>query len=170
MVSCSYCSVELRDQYNLKNHHKANHQCKFCGTVFGQKDNLKMHQKICSKNKKAVIPCTTCGKSFSKYSHKVEHESICGIKKVSKHIYECCLCYPNRQFANNTNLVNHLKSHEKEKSYTCKDCPKSFSTQVSLSQHEKLHNNVFWCNICPKKISTKQGLQKHWTLMYSLHN
>ena len=76
MVSCSYCSVELRDQYNLKNHHKANHQCKFCGTVFGQKDNLKMHQKICSENKKAVTPCTTCGKSFSKYSHKVEHESI----------------------------------------------------------------------------------------------
>ena len=84
MVSCLYCSVELRDQYNLKNHHKSNHECNFCGTVFGQKNNLKMHKKICSKNKKAVTPCTTCGKSFTKYCHKVEHESICGIKKISK--------------------------------------------------------------------------------------
>ena len=63
MVSCTYCSVELRDQFNLKNHHKSNHQCKFCGNVFGQKENLKMHQKICSENKKALLTCTTCGKN-----------------------------------------------------------------------------------------------------------
>ena len=31
MVTCSFCSLELRDQFNLKKHHTSNHQCSLRG-------------------------------------------------------------------------------------------------------------------------------------------
>ena len=132
MVPCPLCNLELRDQYNLQVHHKSNHQCNYCTKQFSLKDNLKIHKKSCSGNDK-----------FTHKGHLNDHEKICGLKKLEKHKYECLICFPNLTFASNRNLVNHLKTHEKEKSYKCTECTKSFSTSLSLSQHNNLHIKAF---------------------------
>ena len=73
----------------------------------------------------------------------------------------CFVCFPNKKFCQNQSLINHLKTHEKEKSFKCQECPKSFSTEKSLTQHVNLHNKAFWCNICNKQFKAKCSLKKH---------
>ena len=52
----------------------------------------------------------------------------------------CFICFPNKKFCHNQALTDHLRTHEKEKSYKCKECPKSFYTDKGLTQHVNLHN------------------------------
>ena len=86
MVTSSFCSLKVRDQFNLKKHHNSNHKCKYCSNVYSKKENLKLNMKSCSQNTKPKISCSKCEKIFSRKAHKIEHEKICGLKKIEKHL------------------------------------------------------------------------------------
>ena len=120
MISCELCSNEFKDNYALSKHFKANHVCKFCNKQYKDKETMKSHREHCLKREGVNKICTHCGKTFErKYNCKV-HMVAC-LKRQNKEpiSFECNICFPSRSFACNTNLQNHLTTHEKEKLYNC---------------------------------------------------
>ena len=151
MKTCDLCNVQLRDNYHLSQHSKSNHICKYCNKTFSDKVNLKSHIKLCIEKPKMNRQCNNCGKEFNHKGNFEAHQTICSLPKLKKVVPECNLCFPAKKFSKNAALINHLRTHEREKSYECEECLKKFSCNDSLIQHVKLHNAAFWCNLCNKK-------------------
>ena len=140
MFSCEVCNKEFKDNQALSKHYNANHICKFCDKQYKDKATMRNHRQNCFKKEGQNKVCTHCGKTFECKSNCKVHMVTC-LKRQNeeKAIFECNLCFPSTSFANNTNLQNHLSTHEKEKLHNCTECPKSFSCQAYLSQPYKLH-------------------------------
>lgn len=161
MISCPICSTTLRDNYHLSQHTKANHDCKSCGKTFSDKNYLKAHTKVCFEKAKADPSCNKCGKRFKHKGHYNVHISTCKQKTIEETKYECLICYPNKTFVTQTTLENHLRHHERDKSFHCEECSKAFYTEASYKQHYKLHIKSYWCNLCHTKFTTKGALTTH---------
>ncbi|XP_033210147.1 zinc finger and SCAN domain containing protein 4D-like [Belonocnema kinseyi] len=112
-------------------------KCPKCARTYKWRENLRRHKKFeCD-----VMPqftCTFCSKRFKRKSHMIIH-----INQM------------------------HLKTNPKtiEMNYNCDNCPRSYSSIVSLRRHKRLeHAEVkpqFTCDICGHITNSKSDLSRH---------
>lgn len=104
-----------------------------------------------------IIVCTLCGKSLSsRFSFSRHMSTIHG-----KESFSCTYC--SKEFRSKRYLKNHLNLHKnRERTFQCGTCPKSFFSQTHLIIHNESHLNVTYsCDICGKSFYRKEGLKYH---------
>ena len=62
-----------------------------------------------------------------------------------------------------TNLKEHEKIHNGEKTFVCLHCDNKFTQKAHLKRHEMIHisEKPFSCNICDKKFRRSEHLKRH---------
>ncbi|XP_056416986.1 oocyte zinc finger protein XlCOF7.1-like [Hyla sarda] len=75
-------------------------------------------------------------------------------------MFHCGEC--KKEFAKNSDLVTHRKSHTEEK-YSCSLCGKCFTDTSELLSHERMHvgENPYSCSKCGVRFAKKADLVKH---------
>lgn len=75
--------------------------------------------------------------------------------------YVCTIC--SMGFSRRYHLIDHRRSHVREKPFTCKHCGSTFGHKSGLNAHVKIHvgDRRHACHICEKSYVTTSGLKVH---------
>lgn len=216
LIPCKFCPMSFHRHVGLYNHYRVKHSkgkfvCLSCGLLLPTKEKHKEHVlvheseknwkcKICkmkfyrrqqllfhvSIHKLGIYKCLTCDITVTSkvdlQQHKKEGHTVNGLERK----FECEICH--KKFAKRFTLRNHLATHSKEKSYTCKYCVKSFRTLDSLNRHqkrkshfekakltipeskyEKVYEDKLICEKCGKQYKTQRELQCHLIVHKSVY-
>ncbi|XP_060915241.1 zinc finger protein 32-like [Labrus mixtus] len=126
-----------------------------CATSFGQKKQLRKHDRIHTRGKR--FGCSVCGKRFSGNVDLQRHSFVhTGEKPLS-----CSVC--GKRFSHSGDLNRHSVVHTGEKPFSCKLCEKRFTQSGTLKQHSAVHTGekLFICEVCGKRFTHNGDLKRH---------
>ncbi|XP_059610567.1 zinc finger protein 892-like [Phlebotomus argentipes] len=99
----------------------------------------------------------------------LELEEEAEVEKTTKYcdekgdllIFSCSMC--PKTFSREKSLKNHEMSHRQRKGFSCTFCEKWFPSNSSRMRHERIHTGEkpFMCNICGRKFVQKEILKRH---------
>ncbi|XP_078143125.1 zinc finger protein 1035 [Centroberyx gerrardi] len=138
------------------------YKCKFCTKTFMKSRNLRRH--ILTHTEVKPYRCKACDSCFSRYDYLKVHQSRCRgkrqrlevcIPKISlddvgkgwqnkfdrltiekQQTFECNLC--SRSFSAQSKLSRHFSMFHATKSFSCTRCGASFTLEKSLKRHKRL--------------------------------
>ena len=190
---CERCPMRFKDKDLLENHnrdhpdcHIPHLTCRFCKRVFADLNELREH--IVKHVGKKPYECTTCGKTYAvnKYlrahirTHTGERPYKCekcgrtftwngpsnlhkkNCKGIPVPANMCDFC--DQQFANDTDLVVHMKTHTGDKPYLCTICGSSYVKRKYMRFHKKFYHTLLpqcVCDVCGKICRTNSQLKQH---------
>ncbi|XP_037532286.1 zinc finger protein 1035 [Nematolebias whitei] len=135
------------------------YKCKFCTKVFMKPQSLRNH--ILKHNEVKPYRCKACDSCFSRYDHLKIHQSHCNGKKTRLEIRipKISLDDVGRGWQTKFNVV----PLDKQETFDCKVCLKSFSTQSKLSRHNTMFHSIkqFKCMCCGSAFSHEKTLKSH---------
>lgn len=117
---------------------------------------MKRHK--CNSQKRKLTQCHICKKN-------------CSTKRdLSAHLWThrddlkplvCKTC--SKVFVWKSDLINHERYHQSERSFPCDKCDKRFRTNYHLKMHKICHTNKkpFQCNICKKSFNRLTNMKAH---------
>ena len=115
-------------------------------------------QNIISQDNIKMFECTECQKRFTTQHSLTTHKNI----HTDKH--KCSNC--QQRFYTNQALKSHnceitLKRRNKETTYFCQMCLKSFACKNAFNRHKIAHTDKFKCSGCDKGFKDNNSLQRH---------
>ncbi|XP_037309683.2 zinc finger protein 1035 [Pungitius pungitius] len=116
-----------------------------------------------SNEKKAVqYQCSECDKSFTDGLMLISHLEDHGRQDQAKKRNACVEC--GQVFANQGNLVRHMKMHDDDRKFPCPECDKTFKNQSEVDIHQYSHdpNRSFTCRLCNQGFQKRQSLCDHY--------
>lgn len=130
------------------------YKCSECGKAFRHRSVLELHMRIHSKDK--PYQCKVCGKGFRFGSYLQQHLII----HTGKKPYKCPDC--GKDFAFLQNMRTHQKLHQ-QKPFRCTSCRKGYSDETQLQQHMLSHNGdkPHKCDLCDKSFGLAYLLRDH---------
>ena len=164
---CSECGKVLSTLYSLQIHEQTHgeyqrlYKCENCDKEFRFKADLKVHRRTHTDER--PFQCTVCDKKFRLGSHLKNHmftHSDLDPEKLTL-LYLCEVC--GKLFAQQGNLLRHLKVHFPSKTHVCFTCGSAFNTNADLKQHQLKHSDVrpYKCLHCDKAFKTQRHLNEH---------
>ncbi|KAM7344340.1 uncharacterized protein ACRADG_011102 isoform 4-T4 [Cochliomyia hominivorax] len=164
---CDICGKELVSKtavqyHNLRVHAEKKYPCEFCGKLYAIPSELKVHIRVHTAEKPHV--CELCGKCF-------RLRNLLGLHVTRMHTkvraFKCTMC--PKDFFQNTDLRDHMKTHLNIRDKICETCGKGFTNCHSLIRHRQIHSEVkkFECKLCDAKFHQFVGLNGH---MKRTHN
>lgn len=135
------------------------YKCKFCTKTFMKSRSLRRH--ILTHNEVKPYRCKACDSCFSRYDHLKVHQSRCKGKKTRLEIRipKISLDDVGKGWQNKLGTG----STEKQETFECKVCSRSFPTQSKLSRHVTMFHvtKLFKCTRCASSFSHEKSLKKH---------
>ena len=154
------CKKSIGTASALK-HHKGYHEkrfvCDHCGKAFSTKDNLSFHLKSRHKAMPTLeLKCKHCDEVFSDYLRRTCHTNLVHFPDK----YKCSVC--QKRYGNRYLLTRHTKHAHTSGSYECQECSKTFTQDIGLKIHMRLHTgDLFNCRYCPWKGNRGEMLYRH---------
>lgn len=148
---CSFCFKTLENIEELKRHLFNEHtsflpKCTKCGKVFALSQEVSRHVKnndcdftITETNTPMKFSCEACPYTTSSKSEFLLHATVHKKKEEDGKKLECPLC--GAMFTQ-SGLRVHLKTHLKEKTFSCSLCPKAFVRKDRYTAHMKWEHFV----------------------------
>lgn len=136
------------------------HKCHVCDCIFASPLSLAHHAKAAGHEMKEESRCKvkSCGLTFPVRSELKRHENT-----VHSSVHECAHC--GKKFPKRHSRDTHVNSvHLKLRPFRCQTCGKDFAQKTNLSTHDRIfHRKVrYSCRYCPREFSTLgSGLHKH---------
>ncbi|XP_042346434.1 zinc finger protein 1035 [Plectropomus leopardus] len=138
---------------------EADYKCKFCTKTFMKSRSLRRH--ILTHNEVKPYRCRACDNCFSRYDHLKVHQARCKGKKTRLEIRipKISLEDVGRGWQNKFGL----EPAEKQETFKCEVCSRSFPTQSKLSRHVTMFHTtkLFKCTNCGSSFSHEKTLKKH---------
>ncbi|CAJ1061598.1 uncharacterized protein zgc:66448 isoform X1 [Xyrichtys novacula] len=156
---CSECAKTFRHRSVLELHMRIHakdkpYQCKVCGKGFRFSSYLQQHLIIHTGKK--PYKCPDCGKDFAFMQNMKTHQRLHQEKP-----FRCTSC--RKGYSDETQLQQHMLSHNGEKPHKCDQCDKSFGLAYLLRDHMNTHTGErpHHCNECNKSFSWFSSLLVH---------
>lgn len=138
--------------------------------ILPSKGKLKRERK---KREKKQHICLVCNKVFDKAYRLARHSNV---HNPHGRPFECDIC--KMRFASESSLIRHNIKHsgilqattsrinEPPEIFKCRECPREFQKQESLSAHMKTHKLVsesrdYKCEYCPRMFSKLNQVTRH---------
>lgn len=142
-----------------KSQAEAEYKCKFCTKTFMKARNLRRH--ILTHNEVKPYRCKACDSCFSRYDHLKFHQIHCKGRRARLEV-----CIPKITLDDvGTGWQNRFRTAatEKEQTFDCQACSKSFTTSSNLARHNTLFHNtrLFKCTGCGAAYSHEKSLKEH---------
>jgi len=161
---CPTCNADFSTKSNMERHHKKHTETKpkpfactyeGCQERFAKKNQLERHSSVHTGLPPYQCNYEGCTEAFASSSARKKHYN-----KVHLGLKTHVCGHPNCGEAFETYIL--LRRHQREnhaEEYECEKCSRVFSTQESLDQHKKKHENpeenVFMCAECGKSYVKK---------------
>lgn len=119
---------------------------------------------------KSTLHCLECGKKCESQSALQAHHVTTHTKKTGEAEAAECRSVPlvfcrrcGAQFTDKEKLEEHMKTHIKEKRYSCPDCGKKFINESYIQVHQRIHTGEkpFLCSECGRGFHTASSLKLH---------
>ncbi|KAM6909685.1 zinc finger protein 1035 [Xenentodon cancila] len=134
-------------------------RCRFCTKSFMKARNLRSH--ILTHNEAKPYRCKACDSCFSRYDHLKVHQARCKVKKTRLEIRIPKISLDD--IGKGWQSRVDIKPPEKQETFECEVCLRSFPCQAKLSRHFKMFHAVkpFKCARCGSSFSHEKTLKKH---------
>ena len=168
--SCDTCGKHFKGKQGMERHSRVQHEgikpypCVMCDQSFFYHGDLKMHKiKVHDQTHLKIDRSATCPICDKKFSSKrVVTLHISAIHHPEREkSYECDKC--NKSFHFEDRLKQHCNEvHMKIKLFTCAVCLKRFSRKAHVESHMSVHNGaMFPCGECDRTFTQEQNLKRH---------
>ncbi|KAK7868852.1 hypothetical protein R5R35_014179 [Gryllus longicercus] len=157
--ACSQCPKRFARGGQLAQHVRSHSgarpfRCERCGAAFSCPTNLKTHVKRHLGERDHV--CDVCGKTFTRRDGLRKHLACLhgGVRA-----FRCSIC--QKDFKGH--LLQHLRTHLREKPHRCDECGAAFAQKSQLTVHARTHSGErpYRCRVCRRAFAHSTALKMH---------
>ena len=153
------CSVIIQECHRLFTDSSKTYMCEHCGKVFRCSSSYSEHKKVKHTTNTNRFPCSECDKTFASRAMALTHH-----KRAHQRLYKkkfiCEIC--GKECSQKLLLKNHIAFVHNGQKIKCKDCDKTFGSQLALNIHRHCHlGTKFTCDICGMDFTQPFSVTRH---------
>lgn len=187
LFHCNLCSKRYSIKSSLDKHLHTHSdvntsKCKICLRKFANQANLRRHNESCrpmnvtaaqtkaQPGKGQFVAKVNRGRVYQCHLCKIMGGDLKTIQDIQVHVItkhtdgNILLCNICRQiFSTQSELIQHMHIHTKNKPYECDVCNMQFRTTRNIKRHKRLHTRIglYKCDKCSKEYTTKYSRDAH---------